>query len=113
MPTLERRERWRKIARDGVLAEEIERCYSDMDRCLLQVEAAVSRGPWLAGGTYSLADIAMIPFIDRVHNLRPDLFPRERYPNAADWYGRMRARPAFDPAFNFRDDPKAAGLPNI
>jgi len=113
VPTHERRERWRKIARDGVLAEEIEHCYGEMERCLTQVEAAITRGPWLAGDAYSLADVAMIPFIDRLRNLRPDLCPPERYAAVADWYGRMRARPAFDAAFNFRDDPKAAGLPNI
>lgn len=113
IPSQERRERWRKMARDGVLKEEVEHCYAEMDRCLARCEASLAHGPWLAGETYSLADIAMIPFVDRIHNLRPDLAPREKYPRLTDWYARMKARPAFDRAFNFRDDPRAAGLANL
>jgi glutathione S-transferase len=113
IPTKERRDRWARVAREGILEEEIEQCYADMARILDKVDQAVARGPWLAGETYSLADIAMIPFIDRIHNLRPDLCSPERYPAVADWYRRLRARPAFGPAFDFSDDPKVKGLPNI
>ena len=113
IPTAERRERWLKMARNGVPQAELDSCYAQMERCLRAVEDAAARGPWLAGDTYSLGDIAMVPFIDRMHNLRPDLFPAGRYPGLAAWYQRMKARPAFDPAFNFRDDPKAASLKNI
>jgi len=113
IPTKERRERWASMARNGVLQEEIEHCYAEMDRVLAQVEQAIVRGPWLAGETYSLGDIAMIPFVDRIHNLRPDLCPPDRYPGVADWYKRLRARPAFARAFDFKDDPKVKGLPNV
>lgn len=113
VPTRERRERWARVARDGIPREEIEECYAEMDRILAEVDRAISRGPWLAGETYSLADIAMIPFVDRIHNLRPDLCPPERYNGVADWYQRLRARPAFARAFDFKDDPKVDGLPNI
>jgi len=113
IPTHERRERWARVARDGVPQEDIEQCYVQMDRILTQAEQALARGPWLAGETYSLADIAMIPFIDRTHNLRPDLCGPQRYPGVAEWYRRLRARPAFARAFDFRDDPRVQGLPNI
>ena len=113
VPTRERRERWARVARDGIPQDEIEECYTEMDRILAEVDRAISRGPWLAGETYSLADIAMIPFVDRIHNLRPDLCPPGRYSGVADWYRRMKARPAFAPAFDFKDDPRVEGLPNI
>ena len=79
----------------------------------VHAEASLSRGAWLAGDTYSLADIAMIPFVDRMHNLQPGVMRPEKYPGVAGWYARIKARPAFDPAFNYRDDPRATGLPNI
>lgn len=113
IPTKERRERWARVAREGILQEEIEQCYAEMSRVLERIEQALARSRWLAGETYSLADIAIVPFIDRIGNLRPDLCPPGRYPAVADWYRRLRARAAFAPAFDFRDDPKVKGLPNL
>jgi len=113
IPTAERRERWRKVARNGVLQEEIEQCHAEMEHCLRAVEESLGRGPWLAGDVYSLGDIAMIPFIDRIRKLRPELCPADRYPRLSDWYRRLGARPAFDAAFNFQGDPRAHALPNI
>ena len=113
IPTQERRDRWARVARDGVPEEEIEHCYAEMNRVLKKVDQAIARGPWLAGETYSLADIAMVPFVDRIRGLRPDLCPPARYPGVADWYRRLQVRPAFGPAFDLKDDPRARGLPNI
>ena len=113
IPTAERRERWEKMAQGGFSAGELEAAYDKMRQCLDDLEAAVARGPWLAGETYSLADIAIVPFIDRIRNLRPEFMPEAERPLANDWYGRMKARPAFDKAFRFRDDPRAAELPNL
>jgi hypothetical protein len=71
----------------------------------------IRQSPWLAGEHYSLADVAMIPFIDRINYLRHCLFDTNRLPRLIDWYDRMRKRPAFDKAFAFRDDSRAAELP--
>jgi hypothetical protein len=35
------------------------------------------------------------------------------FPCTNDWYRRMTARPAFERAMRFRDDPRAAELPNL
>lgn len=113
IPTAERRERWQKMARGGFSAAEIEQAYERMRVCLAKVEDALAESPWLAGRSYSLADIAMVPFIDRIRNLRPDFLAQGQYLRAQEWYARIRARPAFDKAFNFKDDPRAAELPNL
>ena len=113
IPTAERRERWQKMAQGGFSAAEIEQAYELMRACLAKLEDALAESPWLAGRSYSLADIAMVPFIDRIRNLRPDFFAQGQYLRAQEWYARIRARPAFDKAFNFKDDPRAAELPNL
>ena len=81
--------------------------------CLQKVEDGLKRGPWLAGRDFSLADIAIIPFVDRIRNLRPDFVERGKLPRLVDWYEQMKNRPSFDRAFAFRDDPRAAKLPNL
>lgn len=113
IPTKERRERWEAVAREGFSEKELQDAYGKMVQCLDRIEAASARGPWLTGETYSLADIAMIPFIDRIRNLRPEFLDSAKYPGVVRWENALRARPAFDRAFNFRDDPRAAELPNM
>ena len=113
IPSAERKARWEKMASGGFSDSELSDAYDRMTECLQKVDDGLQQGPWLAGLEYSLADIAMIPFIDRINNLRPDLVDRQRLPRLADWYDRMRKRPAFDKAFAFRDDPRAAELPNL
>lgn len=51
-------------------------------------------GPWLAGATYSLADIAAAPVIDRIQRLNmADLW--EKLPALSDWVDRVTSRPAY------------------
>lgn len=112
IPTKERRERWASVAGGGFTDAEMQDAFDKMQECLRRIEAAMAAGPWLVGADYSLADIAMIPFIERIRNLRPDFLPAGEFPGVHGWYERLRARPAFDAAFNFRDA-RAAELPNI
>lgn len=113
IPTKERRERWETVAREGFSDKEMQDAHDKMRQCFDRIETALAGGPWLNGEVYSLADIAMIPFIDRIRNLRPEFLADEDYPRLIEWEHNMRARPAFDSAFNFRDDPRAAELPNM
>lgn len=113
IPTAERRERWLKTATTGFSDEEHAAAAERMRQCFTRIEAALESGDWLAGADFSLADIAMIPFIDRILNLRPDLAGSPDWPRLDAWYGRMSARPAFARALRFTDDPRAAELVNV
>lgn len=113
IPTKERRERWEAVARQGFSDKDMQDAYDKMRQCLDRIEAAVAKGPWLIGEMYSLADISMIPFIDRIRNLRPEFLDAGVYPGVNRWEEALRARPAFARAFDFRDDPRAAELPNM
>ena len=67
-------------------------------------------GPWLAGATYSLADIAAAPVIDRIQRLKmADLW--ENFPAVKDWVERITSRPAYKkaaPLEQFRMPPPVA-----
>jgi glutathione S-transferase len=60
-------------------------------KLLKMMDAALERGPWLAGERFSLADAAVIPYI-----LRLDLLKLGKLlsPHVESWYARMRARPS-------------------
>ena len=66
-----------------------------MERLEKQLEE--SGGPWICGETYSLADIGLGPILDRIEYL--DLLRvLDNSRRVADWYERMKARPAFQEA---------------
>lgn len=51
------------------------------------------RRPWLAGSTFTLADIAaaaQLSCLDYIDNV-----PWDRSPEAKDWYARIKSRPSF------------------
>lgn len=113
VPTPERRKRWEQVTSAGFDKAEIEAAYAKMVECLEKCESALQKNNWLAGDKYSLADIAIVPFIDRIRNLKPEFLAPPLYPKLNDWLVRMRDRPAFAKAFDFSDDPRAATLVNI
>ena len=113
IPTRERRDRWAKIAADGFTDAEVLDAHNKMVNCLQKLEAGLCEGAWLVGAKLTLADIANIPFIERIRTLHPELMAMGRYPALEDWVTRMRARPSFDKAFCFTDDPRVADLPKL
>ena len=113
VPSRERRERWAKMAEGGFTAQELEHAYQQMRDCLEKAEAQLLRTDWLAGPRFSLADIAMLPFVDRIANLRPEFLEGPGCAAVRGWLARSKERASFARAFQFNEDPRAAELPNI
>ena len=64
-----------------------------------QANADLAERPWLAGDTYSLADIAMAPYINRLDMLGMSGLWQGRLLHLTDWFERIRERPNFKPCF--------------
>ncbi|MCZ6608394.1 MAG: glutathione S-transferase family protein, partial [Alphaproteobacteria bacterium] len=100
VPTAERRERWRAAAREGFSEDEFAAAAAEMHLTLGKLDDALSGGgPWLLGGFYSLADIAMVPFVDRIINLEPDMVAGGANGAGPALLARERGRPASEAAF--------------
>ena len=94
----------------GVSAEEEDEAYEKLEFMLRQMERRLAEAAWLAGASFSLADVAMAPMINRIEVLaRPEMIAADRKPRVADWWQRIQARPGFQEAFAFKnpapDDP--------
>ena len=94
----------------GVSAEEEDEAYQKLEFMLRQMELRLAESAWLAGASFSLADVAMAPMINRIEVLaRPEMIAADRKPRVADWWQRIQARPGFQEAFAFKnpapDDP--------
>jgi glutathione S-transferase len=65
------------------------------------MEAVLQDNKWLVGGNFTLADVAMAPFIDRMMDLRGDLVSAAAFPAVYGWFERLRRRPSFETTFFF------------
>lgn len=94
MPAPERRDRVRRIVGGGFDRSEIEHAFERLGFVIGRAEADLADGPWLAGETYSLADIGMLAIVHRLIELRPAMVDRDRFSRVNDWRDRLMARPA-------------------
>jgi glutathione S-transferase len=70
------------------------------DAYLHKMETALARSEWLAGDSFSMADIALTPYVNRLSALSMDgVWANGRLPNVTRWFERVRSRPTFEPAF--------------
>lgn len=93
---------------NGVSDQEENEAYEALDFLLDQLEQTLARGPWITGAEYSLADIAMAPFINRIEVLkRPEMVRASRRPRLAEWWQRIQQRPAYQEAFSVKNPDKS------
>jgi glutathione S-transferase len=70
------------------------------DAYLERMEAALEKSPWLVGSRFTMADIAMAPYVNRLAALAMErLWRSGRLPSVEQWFERVRARPSFRSAF--------------
>ena len=70
------------------------------DNYLHKMEQALSDSEWLVGSQFSMADIALAPYVNRLAALSMSgLWEAGRLPRVAAWFARLRARPTFPQAF--------------
>jgi glutathione S-transferase len=84
----------REVARRGLDAPLVIDALRHHVMLLDRIEDAMQGGPYLAGPTYSLADIAAIPYVWRLDKLRLARMWDKR-PGVAAWFERVRQRPSF------------------
>lgn len=113
IPQEDRRKRWADVSTHGFSEEVLTGAVEKMRGCLARCNDTLAASPWLAGDSLTLADYAVLPFIDRIHNLRPEFFSAAAYRHVEDWYARLKNRPAFSKALDFKDDPRVPEMINI
>ena len=96
--TPEWHERKKVIVTQGFNAPKIERAFQLYDGFLAKMEDALEDKPWLAGKAFSLADIAMTPYVTRLDMLSMSEMWTLKRPRVTGWLARIKARPTYKPA---------------
>ena len=92
-------ERKKEIVKLGLDAPGIGDTYRLYDSYLGKMEDTLADQPWLAGNSFSLADIAVTPYVNRLDMLGMSAMWETSRPRVTEWFNRIKARPAFKPAF--------------
>ena len=90
-------ERKKAIVMQGFNAPGIENAYLFYDRFLQKMDDRLKISPWLAGPAFSLADIALTPYVTRLDMLSMSEIWTKSRPNLTNWFERIKARPTYKP----------------
>ena len=89
----------RDIVDKGLDAPGVAQKFRMYERYLQKMEDALQKGPWLVGGSFSIADISLTPYVNRLDMLGMSEMWTGSRPRLTDWFERIKARPTFEPCF--------------
>ena len=103
-PGAEKREIMLKRMKEGVSDEEEHFATERLSEVMDRMEDVLGNSKWLAGDQFSLADIAITPFIERFEANGIDiLLDWAKRPKSGAWWQRVQERPSYQIAFSFRN----------
>lgn len=89
----------RRVIEQGFDAPEVAAKFKLYARYLDKMEQSLGRHEWVAGDTYSLADVGMTPYVNRLAMMSMHgLWEGGVRPHLADWFKRVRERSSFQTA---------------
>ncbi len=93
------RARKRELVERGFAAAGIDSHFRLYDTQLARVEDTLATGPWLIDDRLTLADLALLPYINRLDMLGMSaLWRNGRRPGVARWFSAMQDRASFAPS---------------
>src|SRR5690348_13849269 len=109
IPNIFKRERRRDVIEKGVNSQHFVIALQRMIQLLNEMNEALAEHAWLAGPSYTLADVAFTPYLTRLEHLNIMGLLQGR-PRVAEWYARCKQRPSFDEAMRRWENPDYLAL---
>ena len=70
-------------------------------KAIQDMEAALSQHAWIVSDDFSLADIALAPYFQTLHQFGWTQLYEEHYPCVTAWYARCRGWESYHSMFKF------------
>jgi len=86
---------YRRMGVKGFSKEDVATALEELDLTLSRMENMLAGGRWLMGEVFTLADILVIPTLDRMADLGLAAMWQARYPRATAWHERVQERDSF------------------
>ena len=107
IPDPVRREKMREMVTHGLDSPLVDGALARFDRLFARMEAQLERTPWLAGATYSLADIGLTAYVHRMNMIGLSPLWTAGRPKLTAWFARLRERASYAAAIDAYE-PKSA-----
>lgn len=88
-------ERKKDIVRNGFNAPGVDKAFKLYDSYLQKIEDALEDSEWLVGDTISLADIGIVPYVNRLAMMSMSEMWTNSRPRLTKWFERLQSRPTF------------------
>jgi glutathione S-transferase len=98
IPLKEQRDKWATVAGQSFTERELAESKRKLVESIARMEKILAKSPWLAGSTYSLADVNSYSMVAGVPRMFSDIMNRGATPLACAWLDAMNARPAVQAA---------------
>jgi glutathione S-transferase len=99
IPQADRRQRSKSILELGLASPYFEPAVRRYVKLFGDFEEALGHRPWLAGDTFSLADVGYAPYLARLRHLGLDVL-FDRHPWVSEWSQRVASRPSVQEGIN-------------
>jgi glutathione S-transferase len=83
---------------NGIDDPEAAQALRTYDRFLADLDTQLQATPYLAGDRFSLAEVGVIPYVNRLDMLNLSRLWTAARPSLARWWEGIKARPSFEPA---------------
>jgi glutathione S-transferase len=91
---------YKQMGQDGFSKKEIDKAIEDIANTVDRMEKALAAGgPWLMGEQFTIADVCVVPSIDRMEDLGFENIWEANHPLVTDWFRRFKTRPSFQEAY--------------
>jgi glutathione S-transferase len=85
---------------NGLKSGHLYDAFYTLSRMFDDMQAALEKSTWLAGDTFSLADVALIAYVDRIDRLSMSGLWEKRTPRLGAWLNAAKARPSYAEAID-------------
>ena len=109
IPHRPRRDVWTQAAA-GYDANRLAKARGRVETTIAKMEADLANSDWLAGDSYSLADIAVYAYANFLPRVTPDLINSTTAPRTMAWLQRVAMRPAVKAALAMAKTPDPYGI---
>ncbi|MEP0944307.1 MAG: glutathione S-transferase family protein [Rhizobiaceae bacterium] len=94
-----RKQFYERMGRKGFGEDEVKAAMAQLRSTLERMEGKLKSQDWLSGESFGLADIIVLPLIDRMDDLGFEQIWQDDLPGVTDWLQRAKARKSFDATF--------------
>ncbi|MEP2533247.1 glutathione S-transferase family protein [Shimia sp.] len=94
-----RKQFYERMGRKGFDDSEVDAAMDQFNATLVRMEKRLADAPWISGENFGLADIIVLPLVDRMDDLSFANMWEDMFPRVTDWFQRAKDRPSFTQAF--------------